>query len=187
MDSLWRLAMWGLSAAAALMLDVLSTYSDTGSTRLLLAMNGSGNSGWALGWQIERIRSIPTSMQALLFLPGVRRISWLLLVGCLSIGGALYIRYFGIEQGQTSLACYSGLETTLCTAIRLVTILFKYSVFGWTAVLAAFLNLIRPSMLFFSIGLAAAGFGLVLHNTGLSGLAVGLLILSLARRAPATE
>jgi hypothetical protein len=171
------------------MLAVLSSYSDTGSTRLLLAMNGSGNSGWALGWQIERIRSIPTSMQALLFLPGVRRISWLLLVGCLSIGGALYIRirYFGIEQGQTSLACYSGLETTLCTAIRLVTILFRYSVFGWTAVLAAFLNLIRPSMLFFSIGLAAAGFGLVLHNTGLSGLAVGLLILSLARRASATE
>jgi hypothetical protein len=171
------------------MLAVLSSYSDTGSTRLLLAMNGSGNSGWALGWQIERIRSIPTSMQALLFLPGVRRISWLLLVGCLSIGGALYIRirYFGIEQGQTSLACYSGLETTLCTATRLVTILFRYSVFGWTAVLAAFLNLIHPSMLFFSIGLAAAGFGLVLHNTGLSGLAVGLLILSLARRASATE
>jgi hypothetical protein len=49
------------------------------------------------------------------------------------------------------------------------------------------LNLIRPSMLFLSIGIAAAGFGLVLHNAALSGLAVGFLILSLARRAPATE
>ena len=126
-------------------------------------------------------------MQVPPFLPSARRTSWLLLVGCFSIGGALYIRHFGIEHGQTSFACNSGLETALCTAIRLVTVLFRYSAFGWTAVLAAFLNLIRPSMLFLSIGVGAAGFGLVLHNTGLSGLAVGLLILSLARRAPATE
>ena len=45
MDSLWRLAMWGLSAAAALTLAVLSSYSDAGSARLMLAMNGSGSSG----------------------------------------------------------------------------------------------------------------------------------------------
>jgi len=38
-----------------------------------------------------------------------------------------------------------------------------------------------------TIALAAAGFGVVLHNAGLAGLAVGLLILSLARRAPAPE
>ncbi len=126
-------------------------------------------------------------MQAPLFLPDTRQINWLLLVGCLSIGGALSVRYFGIEHGQTSLACNSGLETPLCMAIRLVTVLFRYSIFGWTAILAAFLNLIRPSMLFLSIGIAAAGFGLVLHNAALSGLAVGFLILSLARRAPATE
>jgi hypothetical protein len=116
-----------------------------------------------------------------------RGTSWLLVVGCLSLGGALYIRYFGIEHGQTSLACNSGLVTPLCMAIKLVTVLFRYSIFGWTAILVALLNLLRPSMLLSSIGLAAAGPGLVLHNTGLSGVAVGLLILSLARRAPATE
>jgi hypothetical protein len=44
MDSLWRLAMWGLSAAAALTLAVLSSYSDAGSARLMTALQGFGNS-----------------------------------------------------------------------------------------------------------------------------------------------
>jgi hypothetical protein len=38
-----------------------------------------------------------------------------------------------------------------------------------------------------SLSLAAAGFGIVLHNPELSALAAGLLILSLARPAPAAE
>ena len=35
-------------------------------------------------------------------------------------------------------------------------------------------------------GLIAAGLGIVLYNIGLSGLAIGLLILGFARPAPAT-
>ena len=35
-------------------------------------------------------------------------------------------------------------------------------------------------------GLIAAGFGIVLYNIGLSGLAIGLLILGFSRPAPAT-
>ena len=58
-------------------------------------------------------------------------------------------------------------------------------VFGWIALAAALLNLVRPSIVLMSVALAAAGFGLVMHNAGLSGLAVALLILSLARPAPA--
>jgi len=126
-------------------------------------------------------------MQGSLFRPSTRQIGWVLLVGCLSMGGAFYIRYFGIESGQISLACNSGLETPLCRIIRLVTILFRYSVFGWIAIVAALLNVLRPSILFFSVGIAAAGIGLVLHNAGLSAAAVGFLILSLARRVPGTE
>jgi hypothetical protein len=52
---------------------------------------------------------------------------------------------------------------------------------------AAVLNLVRPSIVLVAIGIAAAGFGLVLHNAALSGLAAALLILSLARPAPAAE
>jgi len=56
-----------------------------------------------------------------------------------------------------------------------------------TALAAAALNLFRPSIVLVTLALAAAAFGIVLHNADLAGLAVGLLILSLARRAPAAE
>jgi hypothetical protein len=49
------------------------------------------------------------------------------------------------------------------------------------------LNLLRPSIVLFSCALAAACFGIVLHNADLSALAAAVLILSLARRAPAPE
>jgi hypothetical protein len=38
-----------------------------------------------------------------------------------------------------------------------------------------------------TLALAASAFGIVLHNADLAALAVGLLILSLARPAPAAE
>ncbi|HEY6257465.1 MAG TPA: beta-(1-6) glucans synthase [Xanthobacteraceae bacterium] len=58
---------------------------------------------------------------------------------------------------------------------------------GLLALAAAALNLLRPSLMPVALALAAAAFGLVLHNADLSGLAVALLILSLARPAPAPE
>jgi hypothetical protein len=45
----------------------------------------------------------------------------------------------------------------------------------------------RPSIVLTGFALAAAGFGIVLHNVDLAGLAVGALILSLARPARAPE
>jgi hypothetical protein len=55
------------------------------------------------------------------------------------------------------------------------------------ALIAALLNLLRPSLVLVAVALAAASFGVVLHNVDLSALAAGLLILSLARPAPAAE
>src|SRR5271166_1951970 len=40
-QSLWQLAVWGISAGVALGLAVAAGYSETGSRRLILAMNGS--------------------------------------------------------------------------------------------------------------------------------------------------
>jgi succinate-acetate transporter protein len=60
-------------------------------------------------------------------------------------------------------------------------------VFGWVALAAALLNLVRPSIPLILVALAATAFGLVLHNADLAGLAAALLILSLARPAPAPE
>jgi len=49
------------------------------------------------------------------------------------------------------------------------------------------LNLLRPTILLVAVSLAATPFGLVLHNANLAGLAAALLMLSLARPAPAAE
>jgi hypothetical protein len=122
-----------------------------------------------------------------LFLPTARQTNWLLIVGFLSLGEALYLRYLGIENSQTSLSCQAGLNTWGCSTLTLVIDLFKHSVFGWSAIAAASLNLMRPSLVLLSFALIATAFGLVLHNASLAGLAGVLLILSLARPAPAPE
>ena len=124
-------------------------------------------------------------MPAPLFRPSARQTNWLLIVGMLALGEALYLRYLAIEHASTSLACQGGLQTWLCMSFRSAIALYNNSVFGFLALGAAVLNLVRPSIVLVSVALAAAGFGLVLHNAGLAGLAVALLILSLARPAPA--
>jgi hypothetical protein len=126
-------------------------------------------------------------MQTRLFVPTARQLNILLIVGFLAVGEALYLRYLAIEHGPVALGCQAGLQTWLCTTFRLVIRLYNQGAFGWLALTAALLNLWRPSIVLVGITLAAAGFGLVLHNADLSGLAVALLILSLARPAPAAE
>jgi hypothetical protein len=127
------------------------------------------------------------SMRPLLFLPSARQTNWLLIVGLLSIGEALYLRYMAIEYTNVALACQAGLDTWLCGTFHLTMTLFKYQVFGVVALIAALLNLIRPSIVLASVTLAAACFGVVLHNTDLAALAAAILILSLARPVPAPE
>jgi hypothetical protein len=120
-----------------------------------------------------------------LFLPSARELNWLLIVGFLSIGYALYMRYDAIEQANVGLACAGGLDTWLCASRKVLVALFEHFVFGWIALIAAALNLWRPSLVLFAVALAATCLGLVLYNAGLSSLAAGLLVLSFARRAPA--
>ena len=126
-------------------------------------------------------------MKRALFLPTARQTNWLLVIGLLALGEALYLRYLAIEYATVSLACQGGLNTWLCATFRLVIVLFNHSVFGWIALATALLNLVRPSIVLVAATLAVAGFGLVLHNANLSALAIALLILSLARPAPAPE
>jgi hypothetical protein len=126
-------------------------------------------------------------MQPRLFRPSARQVNWLLASGFLAIGEALYLRYLAIEYATVALACQAGLDTWLCATFRLTIVLFNHSAFGLVAVVAAALNLLRPSIVLVALALAASAFGLVLHNADLSGLAVALLIVSLARPAPAPE
>jgi hypothetical protein len=114
------------------------------------------------------------------------QVQWLLIVGFVTVGYALYLRYLAVEFSAVSLACDAGLQTMLCKSRVLATALFKNSVFGIVALVIAVLHVIRPSIVLLTGGLIAAGLGIVLYNIGLSGLAVGLLILGFARPAPAT-
>jgi hypothetical protein len=122
-----------------------------------------------------------------LFLPTARQVNWLLIIGFLSVGEALYLRFMALENSNVSLACRAGLNTWLCSTYRLTLVLFNHEIFGALALAAALLNLIRPSLVLLAFALAAVGFGLVLHNAELSALAAAILILSLARPAPAAE
>ena len=114
------------------------------------------------------------------------QVQWLIVVGFTAVGYAIYVRYLAIEFSTVALACDAGLQTLLCKSRLLATTLFRNSVFGVVALIIATLNLIRPSIVLLTAGLIVAGFGLVLYNTSLSGLAIGLFILGFARPAPAT-
>jgi hypothetical protein len=92
-----------------------------------------------------------------------------------------------IENLNVELACQAGLKTWLCGAFHVSIALYNHYVFGAVALAAALLNLVRPSIVLVAVALAAGGFGIVLHNPELSALAGGLLIVSLARPAPATD
>lgn len=111
----------------------------------------------------------------------------MLVVGFVSIGYALYLRYLVIETPAVALACQAGLDTWLCLSRKVATALFQHSVFGGAAIAVALLNLIRPSILLFAVALAAASLGIVLYNATLSAFAAALLVLSLARPATAAE
>src|ERR1700743_2947252 len=114
------------------------------------------------------------------------QVQWLMVVGFVTVGYALYLRYLAVEFSTVSLACDAGLPTMVYKTRILSTYLFKNFVCGVVALVIATLHLIRPSIVLLTGGLIAAGFGIVLYNIALSGLAIGLLILGFARPAPAT-
>ena len=114
------------------------------------------------------------------------QVQFLLIVGFITVGYALYLRYLAVEFSTTALACDAGLQSMLCKARTLASSLFKNSVFGIVALIIAVLHVLRPSIVLLTGGLIAAGLGIVLYNIVLSGLAIGLLILGFARPAPAT-
>ena len=114
------------------------------------------------------------------------QVQFLLVIGFVTVGYALYLRYLAVEFSNTALACDAGLQSLLCKARTLATYLFKNSVFGIVALIVATLHVMRPSIVLLTVGLIAAGFGIVLYNIALSGIAIGLLILGFARPAPAT-
>jgi hypothetical protein len=121
------------------------------------------------------------------FLPTARQTNWIITIGFLALGYALYLRYFAIQNTSVGLACDAGLGTSICVIRKAAYTFGAHSVFGWIAFGAALINFARPSVVMFTFGLAATAFGLVLYNAGLAGIAAGLLVMSFARPAPEPE
>jgi len=122
-----------------------------------------------------------------LFRPSAAALNWVISIGFVSLGYAMFLRYLVIQQPVVGIACDTGLKTWLCLSRTVASALSNNEVFGWVAVGAAVLTLIRPSLPLFSIALAASAFGLVLFNGALSGFAVALLVMCFARPVLATE
>lgn len=122
-----------------------------------------------------------------LFRPEGRALAVLAAIGCAALAAGMYVRYMLIEQPSVGLVCQDGLATFSCALRAQAIALFTNSVFGVGAAIIAALNLLRPSLVLFAPALALAGLGIVLYNINMAALAVALLVLSLARRAPEPE
>jgi hypothetical protein len=94
---------------------------------------------------------------------------------------ALFLRYSIIQNSTIGLACEAGEESFTCTMRLAVILLFVWNMFGWTALIAAIVQLWRPNIVAFGVSLISIAFGIVLYNTRLSALAIALLVLSLAK------
>jgi hypothetical protein len=120
-----------------------------------------------------------------LFRPTARQWAVVIPIGLFALGCAFYMRYAVIQNTPTGLACDAGLPTLLCRTRSATIAIYQNTGFGALALVAAAINLWRPLLALFVLGMVAAALGIVLYNVVLSGLAAALLILSLARPAAA--
>src|ERR1700738_3055635 len=58
------------------------------------------------------------------------QVQFLLIVGFVTVGYALYLRYLAVELSQVALACDAGLQTVLCKSRSVAPHLFKNTVLG---------------------------------------------------------
>ena len=122
-----------------------------------------------------------------LFVPSRRAVVVLAVLGLAALGIALFLRYGIIQNTPIGLACEAGENSLTCKLRLAVIVMFIQDCFGWTAMIAAGVQLWRPNSIALGVGLVFALLGLVLYNTRASALAVTLLVLSFARGAPARE
>lgn len=118
-----------------------------------------------------------------LYLPTPRETNLLILLGFAAFGYALYLRFLVIDAPSIEFACAEGLARAVCTVRRTVIELRDLQFFGGLALVCAALHFIRPRFATLAIGVAAALFGLILRNTGVSALAAAILIMGFARSA----
>jgi hypothetical protein len=122
--------------------------------------------------------------QPKLFLPSRRGTFMLAIIAAAALSAALFLRYAIIQNSAIGVVCEAGEDSLTCKLRLAVILMFVRGLFGWVALGAACVQLLRPNMVVFGTGVAFALLGLVLYNTRISALAAALLVLSLARPAP---
>lgn len=126
------------------------------------------------------MRSVASFCMAF-FEPTPRQTNLLILLGCATLGYALYLRLMVIESPAIEAACTPGFTRAVCGLRRGILELSEMQFFGGVALVAAVTHFVRIAIIPFSIALAATILGLVLGNSDLSGLAAGILIMAFAR------
>lgn len=122
-----------------------------------------------------------------LFKPSPRQTGVLAVTAAAALAFALGMRYLAIENTPLGLACDAGDPGVLCVTRKTVLTFSQASVFGLVGLIAAAMNLLRPSIVLCVVSLACAAMGLVLYNTPAAAVAVALLAFSLARPLPEAE
>jgi hypothetical protein len=117
-----------------------------------------------------------------LFVPVVRQLLVLLAIVVPTTACAFWLRFAILEDRAVGLLCRQGSGDWLCVVRNAATFSYEYALLGSFAVLIAAVNLVRPSHLTFAVAAVAAAIGAILYNVGGAGIAITLLILSLARR-----
>jgi hypothetical protein len=115
------------------------------------------------------------------FEPSPRQTNLLILLGCATLGYALYLRFSVIDSASVEAACSAGVVRVVCGLRTAVVELSEMQFFGGVALVASVVHFARPALAPFLIALVATILGLVLGNAGISGLAAGLLIIAFAR------
>lgn len=127
---------------------------------------------------------IVVRMDHTLYHPTLRQAVGLAAIAAIALSYGLVMRYAVIQNSVIGIGCETA-PTWLCTGRHATIVLFQQQLFGGVALAAALLHLCRPRMILIAVALIAGGAGIVLYNTPLSSFAIGFLILSLARPAPA--
>jgi len=135
----------------------------------------------------HHLRDASIDQMSRLSVPMVRPLVVLLATVVPTVTGAFWLRFAILENRAVGLSCREGSEDWLCLVRNATTFSYEYALLGSFAVLIAAVNLARPSYVTFAVATVAATIGAILYNVGGAGIAITLLILSLARRERETE
>ena len=141
----------------------------------------------ALLERTHHLRGASIDLVSRLSAPMVRRLGGWLAIVVLTGTCAFWLRLAILEDRAVGLLCRQGSGDWLCLVRDAATFSYEYALLGSFAVVTAAVNLVRPSHLMLAVATVAATIGAVLYNVGGAGIAITLLILSLARRERAIE